>query len=456
MFNTKSTQQWRVEYAAITADRGVKKEVTDFIAEIMLYENIYVPYVTGRIAFADNTGIFTEMKPMGSERLDLVIKAETPGVDHPVSGGLDGKKFVMKRIEESVKANAEGTSSLVIFELIEEHAIASNLKKLSRTIKDNFVLEILKCGADMGAAVDISRSRPSKQTKWKGYIPYLSPLDAIRWMMNRATNHKEMPYFLYSNMHESNIRLASLDILMEQTPFNAANPYVFSSATVQSQEYETGGPTLESLAKKHWHINSIRAKNMGDQMAQVQKGASTGSRLSVTNINGDNPIIASRHNSMMESIGKMGPLFRGNPQNIYDPAFSVRGAGPMHVNDAAQYHTIVSENIYTQEFKSFHYEESIDEYMPVLTANAVRAAMQKNTYEVSISGAKFLENKKGVGDLVELRVYADNTDLENAPEQIDKMKSGTFLVTGIAHTFSIPAHTITMEVTKFSYDPSLG
>ena len=455
--NTKSTQQWRILTATITSDRGHDVDVKNIILELILYENIYVPFVTGRVAIGDDTGLFNEIGPMGTERLNLEVRSETPGEDFPNDeGAVSGKTFVMKGIENQVKSNAEGTSSVVVFELIEEHAVASNVLKLSRTVKDNAVLEILKCTSDMGITVDIRQARPPKQTKWKAYIPYLSPLETINWLMERATNEKEMPYVLYSNIHTPSIKLASLDVLMEKPPFNQNTPYIYSSATVQGQEYQTGAAALNDLPKKHWHINSMKASKLQNQLELAQKGGATGSRLTVTNIHGSNPIILSKHNSITDTIGKMSSMFRGGTQNVYDRQFNVVGAGPMHENDAAQIHKIVSENTFTQDYKSWHFEETIDEYMPTLTANAVKAMMQKNTFTVEISGAEFLQAKKGVGDTVRLMVYADNPDLENANKQLDRLKSGTFLITAVAHRFKIPSHTVTMQVTKFAIEDSLG
>jgi hypothetical protein len=456
-FNTKSTQQWRLQTAVITSDRGHNEDVKNLISELILYENIYVPFVTGRVAIADNSGLFNRIGPMGTERLTIEIRSETPGEDHPDNtGAISGKTFVMKGIENQVKSNAEKTASMVIFELIEEHAIASNVQKISRTVKDNAVLEILKCTSDMGISVDIKDARPPKQTKWKGYIPYLSPLETVNWLMERATNEKEMPYVLYSNIHTPSIKLASLDVLMGKTPFNQNTPYVYSSATVQGQEYQTGAAHLNDLPLKHWHINSMKASKLQNQLEIAQKGGATGSRMTVTNIHGSNPIILSKHNSITDTISKMSSMFRGGTQNVYDQQYNVVGAGPMHENDAAQIHKIVSENTYTQDYKSWHFEETIDEYMPTLTANAVKALMQKNTFTVEITGAELLKAQKGVGDTIRLMVYADNPDLENAEQQIDRLKSGTFLITAIAHQFRIPSHKVSMQVTKFAVEDSLG
>ena len=457
-FNTKTTQQWRISSATITADRGVNIDVTDKIVEMKLYENIYFPFVSGQVAIGDNIGLLNKIGVMGTERLNVVVEGESYGEEVPSEDGLKGKVFVMKRLSNQVKANSEKTSAVAIFDLIEEHVVASNVQKISRTIKEDFLLEILKLTSDMGIAVDITQAKPAKQTKWKAYIPYLSPLDAIRWLIERATTNGEMPYVLYSSMHNRNIKLASLDTLMQQSPFNPTTPYVYSSATVQNQEYsaDRSSPDLRDLSEKHWHITNMKADHMQDQLEMTQKGAATGSRITVTNINGANPLISTKHNSMIDTLGKMSPLFRGLPQNVYDEAYNVVGAGPMHDNEAAQYHKIVSENTFTQRFKDFHYEESIDEYMPVLTANAVKASMQKNTFTIEINGSELLKQKKGVGDLINLLVYADSVDLENAEEKIDKLKSGVFLITAVAHTFKVPDHKAVLEVTKFSKDPSLG
>ncbi len=469
-FNTLSKQQWRIRSAKITADRGLDLDVTDSIMELVLYESIDKPYCTGQVAIAVNDAFVDENNFMGTERLTVKIDSQRSAGEVPDVESLgesnEGRTFVMTSMESVVKSNEEGTSSVYVFTLIDEHAVASKVKKVSRSIGGGVPLEIemLKLIAELGKPCAIENSKSKQGVKWKGYVPYLHPLEAAEWLRDRVSTETEMPMFLYASMHRPELIISSLDVLMEKTPFNSdkRKHYFFSGADTQKQEYQEPPATgLRPVEEKQRSIKTFRAAKMQNQFHMaLQKGA-TGATIATTNLNGEpqGGYIQPKHHSITRTIGLMenAGVTRGGQQNVYDPEFLVRGAGagrapgagPMHDNDAAVIHQILSENTYTKDWKSIHFESEIEKQLSKMSTNAMMAMLYKNAYEVTIDGSLLLKEKKGVGDVVSIDIISDYLNIEER-KTLDKLKSGDFLILNTRHTFRVPSHSVVLTVSKLS------
>ena len=73
-------QQYKLHSAYITADRfsGRKIYIQNNIVEVVLYESLEKPYITGQIVVVDDAAIFDTMGFSGTERLFIDITSEYP------------------------------------------------------------------------------------------------------------------------------------------------------------------------------------------------------------------------------------------------------------------------------------------------------------------------------------------------------------------------------------------
>jgi len=162
-------QQYKLHSAYITADRfsGRKIYIQNNIVEVVLYESLEKPYITGQIVVVDDAAIFDTMGFSGTERLFIDITSEYPDSGSTLKNkGLNpdnvtnstGRSFIMSSIEKTVKdiTSATGSSSTYLITLIEEHAILNKAIKISRTVQNDLVEEITKlCAKDLKKDVDL-------------------------------------------------------------------------------------------------------------------------------------------------------------------------------------------------------------------------------------------------------------------------------------------------------------
>ena len=454
--DTTNKAQYRIKSATISSDRFASKKV-DNIVEITLFEHIDRPYVSGYMVMADTTDFVDTVGSYGmsgTERLKLVCETTQNTGDAPNTKVSFTRNLVITGIETSVKSAEVGSQSTVVFSLIDEWVIASQARKISRSFKHKKFLEkevyalITECGVGVRP-----RHKESVQENIKGIIPYMHPLKAAEWIMRRLCTKSGMPFFMYSTIWEDAVSLSSLDWHFEQAPFNK-RPFHYAPATSDKIEYEAG------MEAKSFNVKTMRASKQQNQFKMLSN-AGTGVNYGVTNLNGTEQYPAHidfRHAHAMEARGKLSGagVIKGQ-QNVYDESFSIKGVGPMHnplVNNA-QIHQINSENIYTTEWKSYHYEPKWALYKSKVHNNQILNMLWKNAYEVTVDGAQLFKNKKGVGDIVNIQIISDHTDLDNAPKKADELRSGHFLILGTRHTLQTNVkHEVVLTVSKLNKGPN--
>jgi hypothetical protein len=447
-------QQYKIVEAVITSERlGDRKvDVRPSIVELVLFENLEKPYVSGQIAILDNEAIFDAINFKGTERLTLGIASEL-GTNR--EDGLRERTFIMTSIETAVKTGDNGNSGMYVFTLIDEHAFLSKTKKISRSVRGSLEQEILKiCATELHKDIDVSylyeggnlneQSKVSSvQNEFKAIIPYLHPLEACEWLRDRATTQTGCPFFLYASMHDENLRLGNLEVMLKQKPFNEKVPYTFSPSNVQLSE-------SGSFNQQQFLIQTMRAAKLQNSMQQLMTGG-VGSLYNNTNTQTGR--ISSTHFSvtnLLQNLRSSGIIPENKEQNVYDQNFVI-GENELHLDEtnARVFHTVTSTGTY-DNYKSYHDEYDIEKFKKKLENLSVRNMLYKNMYEVTVPGAGFIISKASVGDIIRINVISDNTNNDKSSEKFDRLRSGDFLIYSARHTFKDTRHDVAMSVCKLT------
>lgn len=441
-------QQYKIIEATIFADKlgSTEIDVRPSIAELVLYENIEKPYVTGQITISDNDGLFDTIAFSGTERIRIHLASESD-----IAPATIPRTFVMTSIENVIKSSDAGNSSLYVFTLIDEHAILSKAKKISRTVRDNLENEIQKiCATDLKKNIDISymflsgdrRQRVSSiQNNFKGIIPYMHPLDACEWLRDRATTQTGAPFFLYASIHEQNLRLGNLDVMLQEDAFNKDNPYIYSPSNVQKAEEQ-------SPLQRTFQVQHLRTAKMQNTFQQMNSGG-IGSLYNNTNIN--NGRISSSHFSIrnvLRDLKTNNTIPSEKIQNIFDEEFLLDGQ-PIDQFDSRVFHTITSTGTYGK-FKSIHDEPDSTKFKKKVANISIRNMLYKNMMEVIVPGAGFLISQASVGDIIRIDVLSDVIDNQRDELKLDLLRSGNFLIYNVRHNFRDTRHDVALTVCKIT------
>lgn len=429
-------QQYKITQAYITSDRtgDVKYNIGSTIVELVLFEDLEKPYITGQIAVSDDTGLYDTIGFSGTERLYIKMASE----DETLSPVMD-REFIMSGIQVIQKSSNSGTSSIYLFSLMDEHALISKSKKISRSVQGTFETEIQRiCTTDLNKDIDLSYSSPAIQSNMKVLIPYLSPLDACNWLRSRITTETGLPYFLYASVHDSNIRLGNLETMLQQKAWNSKLPYTFAPSNVSAAENQ-------SPVEQTFVVQSMKATNMQNTFKQLKMGG-IGSTYNNTNLSTGRTSSVHFSAKKLLDVVKKANLLGDKEQNVYDDSYLTKTGESLHDLSSKVFHTVTSSGTYGT-YKSFHDEYDPSKFLSKISSMSAQAMLYKNMFDVTVPGAGFITSKASVGDIVNIQVLNDNNDPEST-EKFDSLRSGDFLIYNARHTFKDTRHDVAMTVCK--------
>ena len=455
-------QQFKYQVATITSDRtgDYSIDIKSLIVELVFFEALDKPYISGQIAISDDAGLFDNLVFSGTERLHIKMlteldetSAETPVMD---------RSFILTGIDNIVKSSNSGNSSIYVFSFLDEHAFVSKSKHVSRAVRDNLSKEIVTlCGNELGKRVDTGYAGEnheegvfrSVQSNFRGIIPYMHPLEAAVWMTHKATTELGMPFFLYASIHNEDLRFGSLDVMLEQPAWNRDIPFVFSPANTQKQE-DANDPTLQ-----YFQVQSMRSSKLQNTMKLLMTG-SIGSLYAVTDL-GTGQTTSQHFNvqKLLERAHANG-VIDITRQNVYDALYKTPvfeevniGGDYLHDTNSQIFHNVVSRGVYGNK-KSLHDEISPSMFLKKIESMAYRNLMFKNMFDVTVPGPGFIKSGGSVGDKVRINVLNDNNNPES-PDQLDGLRSGDFLIYNTRHTFKDTRHDVAMTVFKLERGPNV-
>ena len=446
MANPKS-QQFKLTKAHITADRfgGFDTKFFDVknqVAEINIYESIEEPSLSGTIAILDDKSLYELINFNGTER----IRLEMAGLGKETDPVFE-KTFIMTNIIRQIKGNDK--SSMYVFDLIDEHGFISEAERLRGSYRGR-IDDIVKgiCLTQLKKSVDISYQFLSRrdrvdaiQDDIRVIIPNLSPINACKWLLSRATTQTGSPFFLWASIHDENLRMGNLDVMYRQTPFNDKLPYTYNPSNVNVAEDK-------SEFEQGFTVKSLGLGEMGDTLHMVANGT-IGSSQSITNLNTGQ--IMRQHYNVQQTINNL--AFQNTialrRQNVFDNKFKLKNKF-INEYEGQNIHQVVSTGTYGK-FKSYHDEFEEGRHLKKLESASIKDLLVKNMMSITVPGTAFFLGKAAVGDTVNLSVVNDNLEVgkqSNADDMLDKNKSGKHLIYDLRHTFRGTEHEVTMNVCK--------
>ena len=446
MANPKS-QQFKLTKAHISADRfgGFENrfyDVKNQVAEINIYESIEEPSLTGTIAILDDKSLYELINLNGTER----IRLEMAGLGKETDPVFE-KTFIMTNVVRQIKGNDK--SSMYVFDLIDEHGFISEAERLRGSYRGR-IDDIVKgiCLTQLKKSVDISYQFLSRQDRVDAIqddirviIPNLSPINACKWLLSRATTQTGSPFFLWASIHDENLRMGNLDVMYRQTPFNDKLPYTYNPSNVNVAEDK-------SEFEQGFTIKSLGLGEMGDTLHMVANGSVAASQC-ITNLNTGQ--MTQQHYDVQQTLNNL--AFQNTialkRQNVFENKFKLKDKF-ICFYEARNIHQVVSTGTYGK-FKSYHDEFEEERHLKKLESASIKDLLVKNMMSITVPGTAFFLGKAAAGDTVNLSVVNDNLEVgkqSNADDMLDKNKSGKNLIYDLRHTFRGTQHDVTMNVCK--------
>lgn len=459
---TGPAQEYKISDAIITADRlgDNEVEVTFLIAEFTVFENIDKPYLTAQVAIMDDKGIFARIGFKGTEKLTLTISSTDE--DLKTRGLQFTHTFNMTSIIKKIKVNDK--TEMYVFSLIDEHAFIDSTIKISKSYKGKFEdIAASICASELNLNVDRSYFTPSVQDNVKVVIPYMSPLQAAKWLVNRASTENGSPFFIYSTLYDqingqNGVRIGNLDVMLAQTPFNERIPYLYSSSL-------TNVAVTLPIEKQAMLIKDVQFLDLENTLELVDIGA-IGSKVYSKDVFTSEELNG-RHKvrRTLDKLQQSEVIPSNSKQTVFDEKQVIEedGSNTTFLDDtnARVVSLLTSKGTYGK-FKSYHDVENNAQLLNKVRRLSINSLLYRNMIDVTIPGLGFFATLKdggrgvSVGDVVRINFLISDTSVESASEDaaLDKEKSGDYLILRARNTFKDTEHNITLSITKLNNKPS--
>ena len=446
--------QYLIESAIFTADRNPSLDnkpldISRSIAELNIYESVELPYLTGTCALVDDVRFRDAIGIKGSERITFTI---LPYEDaEPII-----KTFMITGIAANTTANER--TEVHTLTLMEEHGYLSSVMKISESytgLPEQIVENILN--SHLGKVVRYE-SRVALQQKMKVNIPYWNPLQATEWLRDRMASSVGAPYFLYASFRDDLLRLEDLDNMMTKDPWNKKDPYSYSLTSHNSSK-------ISNKRAEFFHVKSYEASQIESTLRLAQGGA-IGSEFKTMDLTSSGQTQNTRHNSnttlnnFIESVETNADL---NTSIGYDWKLMFAKSATNFKNIGELNSKVFSEVVTSRKFYETDGETPIagyaDEHLQEglyklkIKSAALRAILLNNVFEISVPGQPYLVSDLdiGVGSNILLNyAVASQADGSINAGDVDRNKSGKFLVYRTRHMFSEGNYNVKMDIVKLT------
>lgn len=422
-------------------EQGV--DVLRNIRQLTLFENLYNPYIDAEIVLLDDFDLRKNLNIQGTERIKLVI-GDTSNPEQP----LITKYFFFSKITDSKKAGER--AEILVIQLIEEHVYINSIKEFSKSYTDtleNIAESILS--TEFGKTVKRRYFDGSVQGVRKLIVPFLTPIEAIRWVMRRATTKIGSPIFLRGDLYSNNLIMSDLDSLLRRKIVNEDIPLIHNTAMASISD-------LQDKKRTYYEVLSFRDQNNYDALGMYEDGA-IGSYYA--NIDAASGQVVGSHISIRDVVDDFFTnevLSSDIVQSLFDPALVIDDKLSDQYNSVHVFQ-VTANNTYNQ-YKSYHDEtilldadNNIIESRLKIRNKIIRVALAKNVVDIGMAGSLYFEGKVTVGNKIRVIFVSPNVavDKEDIATQIDTKKSGDYLITAIRHLLIDQRHNSVLSLVKF-------
>lgn len=415
-------------------------DITGLTQELNVYENINMPFLTGRIAIFDDHELFSKANLNGTERITFTFKQFEMG--YSSNTGLSiSKTFIISSIDS--EKNNDNTA-LLICQLIETHGYVDGLTNFSKSYTgtgEEIIQKILK--DKLQKTLYPINFKTSAQPFFRYIVPFMSPLQAASMITKKMTTEDGFPYFLYSTLFHDQLVLNDLETILSSDPFNT-QPFSFSQ----------GGNLSNKPADQVFNLDTFKSTINEDTLSMAQLGAmkSSFNHISATTLQEFKTSIV-----IPDEVSRAGTKFPSSKNPGHEELIN-RNFIPKD-NDNQSIMSYTSNQFTSLEMDTYsnvnNYSQSAS--LEQTKLKAVRmgtlAFLAKNSYIMSGPGMIFTTGQPSstVGNLANIHIQKNYLmGHAFAESHIDEKRSGNFIMMSRKYNFNIGDETCsyTMECSR--------
>tara|TARA_B110000858_G_scaffold197574_1_gene259738 strand:- start:4808 stop:6169 length:1362 start_codon:yes stop_codon:yes gene_type:complete len=428
-----SPYQYEIVSCKIETDRKTATyEVAASVAELVLYEHIDKPYISGNLVILDDANLFENIDFLGTEK--VYIKLRVPSSDNYIR-----KTFYIREVESAVNTNDQ--AQMLVLSIIDLDYYLSSLINLQKKY-DGTPAQIIKSilADNMFWKNILMRDEPI-QSAIRFIVPNMTPFGAMQVLKDRSTDDMGSPFYLFASVTDDKLRFFSLREMLDRRALNADySPYKYNQRTAQDDQ---APPGYAAFNITNWNYSNN--ENLHKLIMNGDVGAIYEYHDPVSNLT------ASYKHSVDAIYSKLFATSSVIAQAPTYDAISKLTNKAMHEFNSKVISNVVTSrtfedinNLVEDNSPAFHREKSVSKTM--------KNFLLKSSIDITVPGLNFLtsEHHMTTGNIINVESLKNYVPDGNNTNVIDKKKSGNYMIYAARHSFSGPRYEVTLTCGKLS------
>ena len=425
-------------------------DLQPYFIEMNIYEDLYSPSLTMDIVLNDSVNLPQKVPILGEEYLNFSFASKSIGGDTGIGGDEinPGYMYVTSITDRHITKDKQ---QVYILHLTSEQSIINYNTSISRSFRGKLISEIAE--TLLNDYIDSGNDFVIEQTDGLEHvvIPNWKPFKAINWLTKLAVNTKNIPSFLFWESIGVTY-FKSVETLLEQ---ESKHKFILKPTTDDKAAVATASGITP--------LTSLEIINQFDIPHNITIGLYSSKLITHDIVRkkieqttyGLNQAFGSEiaHTDEFMPISSEDTYYEvADRQNYAPQKNNVEGENIQSFFDSNIRLKTKHDKLYCKHAGDL-YDNNVENIL--LKRNALINGLNQIKLQITFSGLSFLR----VGFTVDIDVPSPEVVIEekagevkNKEEMVDKMLSGTYLITALKHSVIMqdgkPQYGMTAEVTK--------
>lgn len=415
IYAEETAKDFQLESVIFESDRiNGTIDLAPSVTDLDIYEHLNKPYLTAVIGFEDSKNFISGADVLGAEKITINIKSVRK------KAKTITKTFYIDVIKLSEKMN--DNNQYVILHLIEDIGYISSLQNVNRPYSNTCTQIITKIAKNY-LGKEIFSTETDKQSI-KVIVPNLRPLEAIKWISNRATTSSGYPFYTYSTLVGDKLIFADLGSLLEQNVINAEIPYRFNTGSLQTDNRDV-----------HRRIIRGYTQNDTDNLLSIIRKGLIGSNYQYIDTlkNNKNKFHFDVAKDLLKPAIESNVIKSNQPNPMYSPRYKYNEQ-PFNEHTSRSITRVGGSSAF-DTLKSYNECDSKAEYKLNVISDAMFELLKKAPMQVDLHGIDFIDGDVNTTVGQNIRLEFLSSLPESKEISIDSKKSGDYLIFASQYMF---------------------
>lgn len=430
--NVVSPSQFKIDGVFLTNYSGVELNISYVGATINIYEDMLADCLSGEIIINDANNLIANFPIVGQEKLRISYQTlAKSGKSSQIS-----LEFYIYGIERSDKST-ESRNEVYTLHFCSKEAILNTRKRISKALSGDpteLIGDILQqdFGLQSGKMYRYVKSKFIENV----VIPYWTPFQAINWLQKRAIpeNYSGASFMFYETTR--GFRCEPLEAMYERKSVKAFyySPHNFFPEEGR-RDYQYEATKIDRFSRSP-HFDSLSDLSGGKYSSHLITHDIFTKKITFTEFN-----LIDKYEEFKHCEGDTGKT----GQKLKIPVSIKPDENKKRISD----YPVSKIEFYPTHDKIFNSDDAPDTRSKPEDWVSQRTSMLAQLDGISITIGVPGDSELRVGQMVDVFIPSDE-NLEKADDKYDKILSGKYLITSIAHTMSRAGYDMIIRLNKDS------